>query len=108
MASSESFKTFILEQLADAGDVRARKMFGEYCLYLREKLVGVIADDRLFIKPTAEVESILKTVKPLPPYDGAKDSFYIEEVDNREYLCELVKTAYQSLPMPKEKKKKKK
>ena len=108
MATSENFKTFILEQLADAGYVRARKMFGEYCLYLQEKLVGVIADERLFIKPTKEVENILKSVKPMPAYKGAKNSFYIEEVDNREYLCELVKTAYNSLPMPECRKKKKK
>ncbi|MBP3253369.1 MAG: TfoX/Sxy family protein [Bacteroidales bacterium] len=108
MASTENFKDFILEQLSQLHTVSARKMFGEYCLYYNEKLVGLIADDRLFIKYAQPIEQTVKTVNLLSPYDGAKPAFYIEQVDDREYLCNLVKTAYEVLPAPKPKKKSKK
>lgn len=98
MSSSESFKNFILDQTQDAGVMRARNMFSEYCLYCNDKLVGVISDDKLFIKPTPELEAILKTKVLLPPYEGAKPNFFIAEVDDRDYITKVIKTAYETIP----------
>lgn len=53
MASTQRTVDYLLEQLAGAGDVSTRKMFGEYALYCEGKVVAFICDDRLFIKPTA-------------------------------------------------------
>ena len=47
---------------------------------------------------------LLKEVILRPPYDGAKDYFYISYVDDREYLASLVKATIPALPNPKVKK----
>ena len=52
MATRQSTIDFLLDQLADLPGVRARKMFGEYALYLDEKVVALVCDDQLFLKPT--------------------------------------------------------
>ena len=41
-----------------------------------------------------------------PPYPGAKDYFYIADVDDRDYLSMLVRKTCEALPMPKPKRKK--
>ncbi len=52
MATKQRTIDYLLEQLAGAGDISTRKMFGEYALYHESKVVAFICDDRLFIKPT--------------------------------------------------------
>lgn len=52
MASQQSTVDFILEQIAAAGSVSAKKMFGEYGIYCDGKMVALVCDDQLFIKPT--------------------------------------------------------
>ena len=70
---------FILEQMASAGAVSARKMFGEYTLYCDGKVVGLVCDDQLFIKPTQAARAYLGglTVEERPPYAGAKPCLLI-------------------------------
>jgi len=53
MATQQSTVDYLLEQLRRAGSVSARKMFGEYALYRDGKLVALICDDQLYLKPTA-------------------------------------------------------
>ncbi len=38
--------------MAGAGEARARKMFGEYALYVDGKVVALVCDDHLFVKLT--------------------------------------------------------
>lgn len=54
MASSQGTVDFIVEQTAAAGTVSARKMFGEYGIYCDGRIVALVCDDRLFVKPTPE------------------------------------------------------
>ena len=53
MSSQQSTVDFILDQISEAGDVSAKKMFGEYGLYCNGKMVASVCDDQLFVKPTA-------------------------------------------------------
>ena len=108
MASKQSNVDFILEQLADARDVSARKMFGEYAIYCRGKIVALFCDDQLFIKPTdAGRAFIAKTtkVKDGAPYPGAKPWFLIsgDLCEDGEWLSELVRATERVLPPPKPK-----
>jgi len=41
----------LLDLLSNLGHVRARKMFGEYCLYCADKPVALVYDDQLFLTP---------------------------------------------------------
>jgi DNA transformation protein len=52
MASKQSTVEFILGQAANAGEVLAKKMFGEYGIYCDQKIIVLVCDDQLFIKPT--------------------------------------------------------
>jgi TfoX/Sxy family transcriptional regulator of competence genes len=108
MATDPSFATFVTEQASDAGDVRVRRMFGEYALYLGEKVVGLLCDDQLFLKPTDGGRALLERVEEAPPYPGAKPYFLLaEELDDRPLLAALLQRTADELPEPKPKKPKK-
>lgn len=83
---------YILEQIEQAGSVRARKMFGGYCIYCDEKVVALVCDDQLFVKITEAGKIFLKEWKEKPAYPGAKNSFYIpgETWDDADWLSKLI------------------
>lgn len=104
MASDQGFVDFILDQLAGAGRISARKMFGEYAIYCGPKVVALVCDNQLFIKPTEAGRAFIGQVVEAPPYPGARNSFLIEDrFENREWISELVRITEQELPMPKPK-----
>ena len=106
MACSEDFVQYIVEQCASAGEITVRKMMGDYCLYCDGVVVGLICDNCLYIKQTEAGKELLDEVVLKKPYDGAKDYFYITNVDNRDYLAEIIKTTVANLPAPKSKRRK--
>ena len=109
MASDLSFVEYIVDQIENAGEIRYRKMFGEYAVYCNEKVTALICDNQLFIKPTEAGRAFIGDVIEAPPYPGAKNSFLIEDkMDDREWLSNLVSITANELPMPKPKRKKKK
>lgn len=109
MASDLSFVEFVVDQIEDAGAITFRKMFGEYAVYCDGKVVALICDNQLFIKPTEAGRSFIGNVVESPPYPGAKLSFLIEDkIDDREWISHLVRITAKELPEPKPKKKKKK
>lgn len=109
MASDQSFVDFIVEKLADAGEITARKMFGEYGVFIDGKIFALICDNKLFIKPTEGGRSFIGEVEEMPPYPGAKLYFLIsEKLNDSDWLCGLVKITARELPEPKKKKKKSK
>lgn len=107
VATKQSTVDFLEEQLADAGNIRSRKMFGEYALYCDEKVVAFVCDDRLFVKPTAAGKEFLgQKLEEAPPYPGAKNYFLISEDywEDRDWLAQLVTATANALPLPKPKK----
>ena len=107
MASDQKFVDFILEQIDSSGQMSYKKMFGEYGLYFGEKIVALVCDNKLFVKPTLAGRAFIKEVIEAPPYPGAKPSFLIEEqLDDSVWLTELINLTAQELPSPKPKKKK--
>ena len=108
MASDENLVKFISEQMEDAGAIRYRKMFGEYAVYCNEKVVALICDDKLFVKPTAGGRAFIGEAVEAPAYPGAKMSFLIEDrFEDREWISELIRITADELPAPKPKKFKK-
>lgn len=104
MASNADFVQYIADQCAEAGEIVTRKMFGDYGIYCNGKIFGLICDDRFYLKPTEAGKALLRKLELRPPYEGAKDYFYIEEVDDHEYLSTLVRATCKALPEPKPKK----
>jgi TfoX/Sxy family transcriptional regulator of competence genes len=106
MASDLDFVQFVVDQMADAGSVSYRKMFGEYAVYCDGKVVALICDNQLFVKPTAAGKAFIGEVTQAPPYPGARLAFLIEdEVEDRDWLSQLVRITAKELPQPKPKKK---
>lgn len=109
MASNLSFVKFIVDQLESIGSVSYRMMFGEYAIYCRGKVVALVCDNQLFVKPTKAGRSFIGDVVEAPPYPGAKPAFFIEDqVEDKEWICHLIMITEKELPMPKPKKKRKK
>lgn len=106
MASDQNFVDFVIEQIKGAGDITAKKMFGEYGIYCDGKLFGVICDNKLFVKPTVEGRKFIGTPVESPAYEGAKPSFLVEDkIEDSEWVSELVRITLKDLPTPKAKKK---
>jgi TfoX/Sxy family transcriptional regulator of competence genes len=107
MSSDKDFVTFIVDQIKDAGATSYRKMFGEYAIYSDGKVVALVCDNQFFVKQTDAGRAFIGDVVEAPPYPGAKPSFLIEDnLDDREWMRELIRITANELPIPKPKKKK--
>ena len=95
MASTKEYRDFILEQLSEVPNITCRPMIGEFLLYSNNVLFGGIYDDRLLVKIVPENEQY-KMTKEIP-YDGAKPMYFVEDVDNKEKLAEIVKATVKGL-----------
>jgi TfoX/Sxy family transcriptional regulator of competence genes len=95
-----------LEQLSPLS-VSARKMFGEYALYYDGKVVALVCDDLLFVKPTESGKQQIEHLEEKTPYPGAKLYFLIDTDlwEQRDWLQQLIITTAAALPVPKPKKK---
>jgi DNA transformation protein and related proteins len=107
MSSQQKNVDFLIEQMSEAGNVSSRKMFGDYAVYCDARVIGLICDDQLFIKPTEKGRAFIGTPEEKPPYPGAKPYFLVsdERWDDAEWLSELVRLTASEVPLPKKKKK---
>ena len=105
MASTKKYLDFILEQLSELDEISYRAMMGEYIIYYRGKVVGGIYDDRFLVKPVRAALAMMPYAEMELPYDGAKEMLLVDDVENREFLRELLEAMYDELPAPKKKKK---
>ena len=100
MACNTDFVLYIVDQCSGAGDISVRKMMGDYCIYCDGVLFGLICDNNLYVKETDAGRAFLKEVILRPPYDGAKEYFYIGDVDDRDYLTDLITITLPALSKP--------
>lgn len=103
MATSRGFFEFVAEQLSGLDGVSFRPMMGEYIVYFYGKVVGGIYDDRLLVKPTASAKELMPDAEFATPYDGAKQMLAVSDVDDKDFLAELINAIAAELPEPKKK-----
>ena len=77
MANDQAFIDYVIDQVD--GDLTYRHMFGGTTLYMNGKVVGLICDNQLFVKPTEGGRAFIGDPVEAPPYPGAKLSFLIED-----------------------------
>lgn len=107
MASDQSFVQFVVDQVSDVVTAEYRKMFGEYAIYVNGKVVALICDNQLFVKPTEGGKGYVGEMEMGAPYPGAKEYFVVgDEIEDGEWLGKLMKMTAEELPERKEKKKK--
>ena len=97
MASNSDFVQYIVDQCSGAGEIAVKKMMGDYCIYCNGVLFGLICDNNLYIKMTEAVEAVLDEVVLRPPYPSARDHFYITNVDDRDYLEDIIRATLPEL-----------
>lgn len=95
MASTKEYRDFILEQLSEAPNINCRPMMGGFLLYSNNVLFGGIYDDRLLVKIVPENGQYKMTEEI--PYDGAKPMYFVEDIDSKEKLAEIVITTVKGL-----------
>lgn len=104
MATDSEFADFVREQSVGAGEVRLKKMFGEYAVYVDDIVVALACDNQLFLKPTAATAARLSAAPCGPPYPGAKPHAIIDEwLDDPDGLAALLRDTAGALPRPKPK-----
>ncbi len=98
MASELHIVEFIAEQMEEAGEITYRAMFGEYALYCDGKIMALVCDDQLFVKPTGAGRTFIGDVIEASPYPGAKPYFLIEDqLEDREWIGNLVRLTVKEL-----------
>ena len=108
MASDSSYVEYIVGQIEHIGEISYRYMFGEYAVYYKSKVVALVCDNQLFIKPTKAGRSFIGDVVEAPAFLGAKLSFLIEDqIEDKDWIGQLIILTEKELPMPKPKKKRK-
>ena len=106
MATKKDFVPKILEKLEPL-DVTAKPMFGEYGLYYKGKMFGLLCDDTFFIRVTEAGSKFAGRIGKGFPYPGAKPAFKISNAKSNDHawLMQLVELTAEELPLPKKKKK---
>lgn len=104
MACSTDFIQFVCDALAPLGEVRSRKMMGDYVIYVNEKCVITACDNNAYVKKLPCLAELMADAECGCPYSGAKEAYVLDFADNRKAL-KIIKTLWDNLPYPKSKKK---
>ena len=103
MATTVDFIEYVCEQIRGAGDIRYKKMFGEYLVYVDEHPALLVCDNTVFVKTLPCLGEIMDGTEKGFPYDGAKEH-YILDIDDREKSKTAVALIAKHAPLPKKKK----
>ena len=105
MSTAPATILHLLDTLAPL-PLTARKMFGEYALYLDGKVVALVCDDQLFLKPTPRASAALPNTPLAPPYPGAKGHLLVTDaLDDPTAVLIALRHLAEDLPAPKPKRK---
>ena len=105
MACTIGFIEFVCTQLAEAGEVHSRKMFGDYMIYINEKPVVLACDNIAYVKIHPAIADLMTDAEKGFPYEGAKEH-YILDIERKREALKVIRVLEQALPYPKAKKKK--
>ena len=106
MASTKAYLDYVLEQLSGLDEISCRAMMGEYILYYKGKVFGGIYDNRFLVKITTSAKALMPNAPLELPYDGAKEMLLVEDIEDKQFLAELLNSMVDELPLPKKRRKK--
>jgi TfoX/Sxy family transcriptional regulator of competence genes len=105
MSTQVDYIEFVCEQIRMTGDIRYRKMFGEYMVYLNDKPLFLVCDNTVYVKMYDEIIDLMDDAAKGYPYNGAK-LHYILDIDNREFSEQVIQRIEPLLVYPKPKRRK--
>ncbi len=89
MASTMDFIEFVCEQIEGTGEIRHKKMFGEYMVYVNNKPLLLVCDNTVFVKQLDCLFTVMKNADKGFPYEGAKEH-YILDIENKKLAKEVI------------------
>ena len=104
MACSTEFIDFICQTLSPLGEVRSRKMMGDYVIYVNGKCVITACDNNAYVKKLPCIAGIMADAESGCPYPGAKEAYILDLADTHNTL-KVIELLWDNLPLPKSKKK---
>ena len=104
MACTPEFIEFVCDSLAPLGEVRSRKMMGDYVIYLNEKCVITACDNMAYVKKLPCIADLMTDAECGYPYEGAKEAYILDFTD-RHKVSKVIEILWDKLPFPKSKKK---
>jgi TfoX/Sxy family transcriptional regulator of competence genes len=105
MATTNEYIEYICEQIKGIGEIRYKKMFGEFMVYLNDKPVIIVCNNVPFVKKLDCIENMMQDAEIGFPYKGAKEH-YVLDIDNMEFCKSVLIEIEKVTPIPKPKKKK--
>lgn len=105
MATSADYIAFVCDQIVGVGEIRYKKMFGEYMVYVNEKPILLVCDNTVYVKKLQEIEELMKNAPCGAPYDGAKEH-YILDIEDTVQCKKVIEVLEKTIPLPQKKKKK--
>ena len=90
MASTLEFVQYVAGQLAEAGEITYKKLFGEYGLWCHGLFFGTVEDNQFYIKITDAGHRMLPEAEPAAPHGGTPGMYCVEELEDRGFLKTLV------------------
>ena len=105
MATSVEFIQYVCEQIRGVGEIRYKKMFGEYMVYVNDKPVLLVCDDMVYVKILDAVAEDFADAPKGIPYEGSKEH-YILDIDDADLAVKVVEKLEKVTPLPKPRKKK--
>ncbi len=107
MATTNEYIEYVCEQIRGIGEIRYKKMFGEYMVYVNDKPVIIVCDNNAFVKKLDCIEEMMVDSETGYPYNGAKEH-YILDIDNSDFCKKVIMEIEKVTPVPKPRKKKEK
>lgn len=104
MATSVDYIEFVCEQIREYGDIRYKKMFGEYMVYVYDKPILLVCDNTVFVKQLEEIKDEMANAEVGYPYKGAKEH-YVLDIEEVELCKTVIAILVEVTPVPKPKKK---
>ena len=105
MATSKEYIGYVLECLSHIEGISARKMFGDYGLYLDGMIIGLVCDNQFFLKKTQAAADMLGENALIGyPYTGSRGMYVFDSLDDQDFVCSLLRASWEELPFPKPKK----
>lgn len=103
MATTKDYIEYVCEQISGIGDIKYKKMFGEYMVYVNNKPIITVCDNISYVKKLDNISELMKDASKGLPYNGAKEH-YILDIDNREFSKLVVSEVEKVTKVPKKNK----
>lgn len=104
MASTSEYIDYVCDTLAPLGEVRYRKMMGDYVIYVNGKCVITACDNIAYVKKMPCIAELMADAECGCPYPGAKEA-YILDINHTANALKVIETLWDELPFPKSGKK---